>query len=57
MTLGLHPHTSSYAPETVAEVGVAGLFKLPAGEVLAREGVLFHLALLLCARHVVKRTD
>lgn len=35
----------------------AGPFKLSAEEALVWEGVLFHLALLLCARQVVRRRE
>lgn len=42
---------------TVAAAGRAGPFKLSTEEVLVWEGVLFHLALPLCARQVVKRRE
>lgn len=42
---------------TVAAGGWAGPVKLSTGEALVWEGVLFHLALLLCARQVVKRRE
>lgn len=57
MTLELHPHIWSYAPYTVAAAGWAGPLKLSTEEVLVWEGVLFHLALLLCARQVVRRRE
>lgn len=56
-TVGLQPEQSFPLGGSYAHRQLLGPAKLSAEELLVWEGVLFHLALLLCARQVVKRRE